>query len=106
VRLDLPSGRTVELKDKPNTADYVAILEAIERAQRGTSTLVAWAQVVGQTYLLTEDVLDGWDELDPDDTDAICGKAQELWREWQKQRRPKATKRKPSPDTSAETASS
>lgn len=103
MRLDLPvSRRTVELKDKPNTADYVAIVEAAERASNGRGSFIGWAQTVGQTFLL--DDID-WDEADPDDTDAICTAAQNLWKEWQKQRRPKATKPKSSADTSAETAS-
>ena len=105
MRLDLPSGRTVELKDKPTTADYVAIIEAAERAASGRGSWIGWAQAVGQRFLDTEDVLDGWDDADPDDTDAICAQAQTLWKEWQKQRRPKATKSTSSADTSAESPS-
>lgn len=110
MRVELKDGGWAEVRSAPTNAQYVAIIEASERAASGRGSWIAWAQTVGQQLAEAGecrvdgklvDLFDAWDEADVDDIDKVCTAAQESWREWQKQRRPKARKRPSSATTSA-----
>lgn len=96
-RLELPDGQWADLLVKPRHAEYLAIIEAAERAEDGTGTWAEWALTIGQQYTTAWRVtleggdpapLDDWSGVDPDITDAICTEAQSRWREWSANRRP------------------
>ena len=117
-RLDLPDGQWADLLERPYHAEYLAILEASERAVRGDATWAEWAFTLGRQYtkvwgLRGDDGqaidLKDWSKVDPDLVDAICTEAQNRWREWQAARVPLVARRdvsprptpgEPSPDTS------
>jgi hypothetical protein len=116
VRYSHPYGQWADLRERPTNAQYVAITEAAERAQRGTGSWTRWAQTLGRELTVAWHARgddgkpldlddDGWDLADPEFIDGICTKAQELYREWRASRRPKATSVTSSDATSAETAS-
>ena len=111
ARLELPDGQWADQVTSPNHRQNRAILSAAERAQRGSGTFTDWASVVGfqmttAWYVRGDDGkpidLDesGWDEAPAAIVDAICGKAQELWRGWNRNRRPLV----PIPALSADTS--
>ncbi len=113
-RFELPDGQWADIRISPKHRQNLAILAAGERATSERITYSEWASVIGRQlteswFVRDEDgtLLDlddeGWGDADPVVIDAICTRAQELWRDWQRgERRPKATSGNSSADTSPE----
>ena len=101
-RLKLPDGQWADQRTTPRNAEYVAIIEAAEKASSGQGSWIAWAQTVGRRMTTAWSVRDedgkplpfdddGWATADPELIDAICAQAQAHWKEWRTKRRPFVT---------------